>query len=53
MSWALTPELYFAAKERLVVGERPVLRDLMEIAAEITVVEEEALVRQVTGRKAR
>ncbi len=53
MSWALTPELYFAAKERLVVGERPVPRDLMETAATITVLEEEMLVKQVTGRKAR
>lgn len=53
MSWALTPELYFAAKERLVVGERPVPQDLMDTAAEITVLEEEMLVRQVTGRKAR
>ncbi len=53
MSWALTPELYFAAKERLVVGERPVPQDLMDTAAEITVLEEEVLVRQVTGRKVR
>jgi hypothetical protein len=53
MSWALTPDLYFDARERLVVGERPVPEDLMETAAAIDVLEEEALVRQVTGRKAR
>jgi hypothetical protein len=53
MSWSLTRELYFAAKDRLVVGERPVPEALMETAAAITVLEEEMLVKQVMGRKAR
>jgi hypothetical protein len=53
MSWALTRELYHAAKARLVVGERPVPQDLVETAGEISVPKEETLVRQVTGRKTR
>jgi hypothetical protein len=53
MSWALTRDLYFAAKARLVVGERPVPEDVMETAREISVPKEEMLVKQVTGRKAR
>jgi hypothetical protein len=50
MSWALTRDLYFEAKGRLVVGERPVPEELMEKARTITVVEEEVLIRQVTGK---
>ena len=50
MSWALTRDLYFKAKDRLVVGERPVPEDLIESARTITVLEEEALIKQVTGR---
>jgi hypothetical protein len=53
MSWALTRDLYFGAKSRLVVGERPVPEDLMRTASTITVLAEETLVKQVTGRKAR
>jgi hypothetical protein len=50
MSWSLTRDLYFEAKDRLVVGERPVPDELLETAREITVVEEEVLIKQVTGR---
>jgi hypothetical protein len=48
MSWALTRDLYFEAKDRLVVGERPVPEDLLEGAATIRIFEEEALIDQVT-----
>lgn len=50
MSWSLTRDLYFAAKDRLVVGERPVSDDLLKKAATITVLEEEALIQQVVGK---
>ena len=50
MSWSLTRDLYFESRDRLVVGERPVSKDLIEKAAVITPVEEETLIRQVTGR---
>jgi hypothetical protein len=50
MSWSLTQELYSDAKGRLVVGERPVPDDVLEKAREITIVEEEMLIRQVTGK---
>jgi hypothetical protein len=48
--WTLTPELYYAAKDRLVVGERPVPEELMETARTIEIPEEAQLVKQVTGR---
>lgn len=50
MSWSLTRDLYFAARERLVVGERPVPEELIEKASLIIPVEEETLIKQVTGR---
>ena len=50
MSWSLTRDLYFASKDRLVVGERPVPDDLMEKSKVITPVEEDMLIKQVTGR---
>lgn len=50
MSWALTRDLYSEAKGRLVVGERPVPGDLLETAREIELVEEETLLKQVTGK---
>jgi hypothetical protein len=50
MSWSLTKDLYFAARERLVVGERPVPEELIEKASVIIPVEEETLIKQVTGR---
>jgi hypothetical protein len=50
MSWALTRDLYFAAKPRLVVGERPVPDAIMATAQEIKLVESEALITQVSGK---
>ena len=50
MSWSLTKDLYFAANDRLVVGERPVSLELIEKASTITVLEEEALIQQVAGK---
>lgn len=50
MSWSLTRDLYFASKERLVVGERPLPEDLIEKSKVITPVEEDMLIKQVTGR---
>jgi hypothetical protein len=50
MSWSLTRDLYFASKDRLVVGERPVPDELIEKAKVITPVEEDTLIEQVTGR---
>ena len=49
MSYALTRDLYFAAKGRLVVGERPVAKSLMAGAKEIRLVEESTLITQVAG----
>ncbi len=49
-AWILTPELYFAAKERLVVGERPVPEGLMKTAESIAIPSEAQLVKQVTGQ---
>jgi hypothetical protein len=49
MSWSLTRDLYFDSKDRLVVGERPVPEDLMEKSKVITPVEEDTLIKQVTG----
>jgi hypothetical protein len=53
MSWALTRDLYFQAKDRLVVGERPVARALLEKARKIQLVSKEILIQQVTGRARR
>jgi len=50
MSWALTRDIYLAAKPRLVVGERPVSKELLETAAEIRLVGEETLIQQVAGK---
>jgi hypothetical protein len=49
MSYALTRDLYFAAKGRLVVGERPVPEGIMAGAKEIKLVEEATLITQVAG----
>jgi hypothetical protein len=53
MSWALTRDLYFKAKDRLVVGERRVADDLLETAAKIQLVSEEILIQQVAGKARR
>ena len=50
MSWSLTRDLYFDSKDRLVVGERPLPEDLIEKSKVITPVEEDMLIKQVTGR---
>jgi len=50
MSWSLTRDLYFDSKDRLVVGERPLSEDLTEKSKVITPVEEDMLIKQVTGR---
>jgi hypothetical protein len=50
MSWALTRDIYFAAKPRLVAGERPVTDDLAATAARIKPVEAETLITQVSGQ---
>ena len=53
-SWRLTREVYFAAKPRLVVGDRPVPQDLMEKAkAEIKYADEDTIREQIAGLKGR
>ena len=49
-AWTLTPELYHASKDRLVVGERPVPEELTRSAETIQVPTEDQLVKQVTGK---
>lgn len=49
-AWTLTPELYHASKDRLVVGERPVPEELLKTAGTIRILTEDQLVRQVTGK---
>jgi hypothetical protein len=52
--FALTRELYFRNKERLVAGERPVPPELMEVAErEIKVVSEDDIVEKILGAKRR
>jgi len=50
MSYSLTRDLYFAAKGRLIVGERPLPKDLTAKAAQIKLVEEATLITQVAGK---
>jgi len=52
--YALTRDLYFANKERLVAGERPVPPELMGIAeSEIIVASEEDILEKILGAKRR
>jgi hypothetical protein len=52
--FALTRELYFANKDRLVAGERPVPPGLMEIAErEITIASEDDILEKILGAKRR
>ncbi len=52
--FALTRDLYFANKERLVAGERPVAPGLMEIAErEIVIASEEDILEKILGAKRR
>jgi hypothetical protein len=53
-SYLLTPELYFASKPRLVVGDRPVPKDLLEVAEqEIIVADEDTITEKICGVKGR
>ena len=52
--YALTRDLYYAAKERLVAGERPVPDELMEVAKkEIIVASEDDILEKILGAKRR
>jgi hypothetical protein len=52
--YALTRDLYFAAKDRLVAGERPVPAELMEVAKkEIIVATEDDILEKILGAKRR
>jgi len=52
--FALTRELYFRSKDRLVAGERPVSPELMEIAKrEIIIASEEDIMEKILGAKRR
>ena len=53
-SWRLTREIYFAAKPRLVVGERPVPPDLWEVATrEILFADDDTIRERIAGLKGR
>jgi hypothetical protein len=53
-SWRLTREIYFKAKPRLVVGERPVPQELLDEAeADLLVVDEAVLRERIAGLKGR
>ena len=53
-SYLLTRDIYFKAKPRLVVGERPVPKELMEEAeADILVVDEDIIREKIAGLKGR
>jgi hypothetical protein len=52
--YALTRDLYFQNKERLVAGERPVPQELMEVAEkEIIVASEDDILEKILGAKRR
>jgi hypothetical protein len=52
--YALTRELYFANKDRLVAGERPVPPELMEVAEkEIIIATEDDILEKILGAKRR
>jgi hypothetical protein len=52
--YALTRDLYFKAKDRLVAGERPVPPELMEVAErEIIVASEDDILEKILGAKRR
>ena len=53
-SWRLTRETYFKAKPRLVVGDRPVPQELMDVAkADIKFADEDTIREQIAGLKGR
>jgi hypothetical protein len=52
--YALTRELYFKHKDRLVAGERPVPKELMDVAEhEILVASEDDILEKILGAKRR
>jgi len=53
-SWLLTRDIYFAAKPRLVVGDRPVSKKLMdEATAEIKFADDDTIREKIAGLKGR
>jgi len=53
-SYRLSRELYFESKPRLVVGDRPVPQDLLDVAMqEIIIADEETIVTKICGVKGR
>jgi hypothetical protein len=53
-SWRLTREIYFKAKPRLVVGDRPVPKELMEEAeADILFADDDTIRERIAGLKGR
>jgi hypothetical protein len=53
-SYRLSRELYFATKPRLVVGDRPVPKEFLDVAMrEITIADEETIVEKICGVKGR
>jgi hypothetical protein len=53
-SYRLSKELYYATKPRLVVGDRPVPKELMDVAMdEIIVVDEKTVAQKICGVKGR
>ena len=53
-SYRLTREIYFAAKPRLVVGERPVPQDLLDEAkADIKYADDDTIRERIAGLKGR
>jgi hypothetical protein len=53
-SYRLSKELYYATKPRLVVGDRPVPKEIMEVAMnEIIVVDEKTVAEKICGVKGR
>jgi len=53
-SWRLTREIYFKARERLVVGDRPVPPDLLAKAEdEILIVDDDIIREKIAGLKGR
>lgn len=51
MSYGLTRPLYFASKDRLVVGERPVSEEMLASTIDFEIPEPEMLVTQVSGKE--
>jgi hypothetical protein len=53
-SYRLTRELYFASKPRLVVGDRPVPEELLDVAMqEIIIADEDTIKEKISGVKGR